>query len=85
MFKRLRVRIANVISGGEIDKLRYAVKAKSDTIRDLRDSYQTIFNEQRVRTFRYSEALVDITEMATPKANGTVRKMARRAEEAIRG
>lgn len=84
-FKKFRVWLANAISGGEIDRLKRELEAEAAKLNYLKASHSDMLEKRGARTKRYSDALCDIIEMVTPASNGTVRKMARRAEEAIKG
>jgi hypothetical protein len=67
-----RERLADWISGGALTRSRESKKA----LIAGRELWVAM-------TFRYGVALQDIINMQTPGANATVRRMARRAQEAL--
>jgi hypothetical protein len=69
----LRERIADLISGGELTRLRS----------DLKDR-DTMLEAAAAIVSRRTDALRTIAAMPTPGANATVRRMARVAQEALK-
>ncbi len=63
-----------LFGGGELAQLR----AHNERLK-------VAMNRLQKDATRYVTALCDISEMETPKANGTVKKMAARAREALDG
>lgn len=74
-----RERLANLISGGALTRYRDAWLTAEYGIEQATDAYQAADKEAA----RYKAALERIAAMETPGANGTVKKMARAAREAL--
>ncbi len=90
---RFRLWLANLISGGEIARLRMRVdgllQEVSDGIEEIEDLSQDIdramkaCTEYELDAYARGQALRDIIAMETPSANATVKRMAKRAREAL--
>ncbi len=90
---RVRLWLANLISGGEVARLRMRVdgllQEVSDGIEEVEDLSQDIdramkaCTEYEVDAFNRGQALRSIAAMETQKANATVKRMAKRAREAL--
>lgn len=75
----LREKLADLISGGELSRLRFSERARWE---------EAIFAEDQARgathkAYLLQERLNRIADMETPSANATVRRMAKTAREAL--
>lgn len=80
---RFRLWLANLISGGEIERLE---KARNDTRNfwfNRWDKAMVRWGGPTGREYHMRKALRDIIAMETPVANATVKRMAKRAREAL--
>lgn len=67
-----RERLADWISGGALADARAETRL-----------HEQLWEESSDREYLFSEAMRDIAAMETPNANATVKRMAKRAREAL--
>lgn len=74
-----RMKVANWISGGEIERDSKALIQSIKDVSSLMETTKVLYDQRR----EYSNALWDIAAQEKPTSNSTVKRMARIANEAL--
>lgn len=75
----LREKIADWISGGAVSHQ----KKRADKYRNSSLKFSSLMNDETIKAMHYLSALIEISDMETPKAAHAAKKMAAVANEAL--